>query len=450
MALVAAVMANVHLACVVCGASVAWVALLAPRRRFLLAGLGAALFALAAILVALPGWLHNLVSLVQHHGADGGETQGLVWRRIGLLPWAAFAVVAWMVSFGGAQIGREYRGRVNGAIAVLVPFLIAFLVAPRFGMEASPKYLAHLGPACAVAVALPIGLVAGAALRRVSGRLSQACELITPFAVAVAIATPTAPTERTPTLQDLRMVARILHDERGWDGPRMLESAKAMEQTLLLTGLRQLGTPQRTSNSSAADRETAVLMTVEADDLPEPLPANWRVVRRLRDAAIVLVFMESRIDWGRFEVCVLPGDGQTETCRDASLREMPAPTEPLIVPGMPPAAMRSRARLRLRLPLRPAASGFTDEVFMPRSQGLCGGRIIGISDDVVHVDADGRHAVIPAREPGSGTPITLDLEWNILSPECDGTAYDGWPPLIVEGDAASVRPLEMVLRKREG
>ncbi len=454
-ALVGAVMANVHLACVLTGASVLWVALLAPRRRFFLTVFAALLFAAATLVVAPPCWLNDLASLLHHQGS-GGSTGVRRLQGAEFLRWGAFAVGAWLASlFGRAPALMEYRHRSQGALAVLVPFLAAFVVAPYFGLDAGAKYLAHVRAACAIAAALPLALVAEAALQPQSRRrlrllLDRAVPIV--LASLMVVLKPqagTADEEGPPTMADLTAVASTLRHERGWNLTTTFERLKAPHGMVVLTGLRYLGgaTDADAASPVSEDSETsALLISLRADELPQPLPSNWKIVRRSRRMAVVLVHTQSRIDWSAFTACVRPANDPARVCAETGFRFAGAESH-FGLPGMPTAVMRSRDTLTLRLHVRPAGSNFTDEVFLPRLPDVCGGRIASDSEGALHVAADRRHATL---SPGQPSPSTIELEWDILSPECDGTAYDGLPPFFVEADTADAELLEAILRKREG
>ncbi len=456
-ALAAAVMANVHLACILTGGSVVWVALLAPRRPFRLAAFGATLFVLATFVVAPPGWLHNVTSLLQSHRPPDGVTGVVTWQSNPVVPWAVFAVGAWLASLAvRTPTWVEYRRRSQGALAVLVPFVAAFLVAPRAGLDANAKYLAHVRAACAVAAALPLAVVADALLRplrqvnEVLSGIISVFEHSLPFALALCLPfMVTVADERTPTIGDLDTVAHILHDERGWDVERMIENVKAPAPTTILMGLRRLaGEANAPTPVVAAVGDSALLMVLELDDLPQPLPLNWKVVRRSARAAVILVLLQSRVDWKKFEVCMRPANGPEQPCVEAGWRiDETVPT--LSVPNMPPSG-RSRGTLKLRLPLRPAVPGSSEEIYMPRMHDICGGQIAAISGSKYQIAADRRSAALMAPEPGQTGPSTIEIEWHLDSPECSVWAYDGLPPFFVEGDAASVRLMAAILRKREG
>ncbi len=449
-ALVGAVMANVHLACVLTGASVLGVALLAPQRRLFLAIFAAVLFAAATFAVAPPSWLHNFSSLLHHRGSSGSTAGGM--QGVDLLLWAAFAVGAWLASwFSRAPAVVEYRHRSRGALAVLVPFLAAFVVAPHFGLDPNSKYLAHLKAACGIAAALPLALVADAVMQSLSRRgLRLPLERAAPIVLAALMIIPQplsrgADDENLPTMADIAAVTTMLHEQHAWNLTDTLERLKTPEGMVVRTALRHLGGSVDAAPAVAEDSESsALLMILRADELPQPLPSNWQIVRRSRRTAVALIHVQSRIDWSTFAACMRPADDPTQECVETSFRFASGTLS--AVPGMPRSDVRSRGTLSLRLHLRPAVSDFTDEIFLPHMFNVCGGRVASASDGALHVAADRRHATL---SPGHPSPSTIELEWDILSSECDGTAYDGLPPFFVEADSADARMLETILRKRE-
>lgn len=454
-ALVAAVMANIHLACVLTGASVVWVALTAPRWRMLLAAYGAILFALATFAVAPPTWMHNLTSLLQRNGPRGHAVV-VTGPNEAMVAWTAFAVGAWVVSYVmRAPAWNAYRRRAHGAIAVIVPFVAAFLIAPRFGLHPEAKYLLHVKAASAIAAALPIGLAVRAIVRALSMQpLLSLVESVVPWALAFVVALPgprgvtagalRADDERMPTMRDVTAVARILRDEHGWDVARMIERLKTPHGLPVLDGLKRAAEAGRPRDAVAPDgTSSAVLMVVDTADLPDTLPSSWTVVRRSASAATVLALLQSRVDWSALMICMQASDGSPQRCERSGWRlDDEVATS---VPHMPPGG-KWRGTLQLWLPLRPA--DFAGALFMPRRLFVCGGRIVG-ADGRIDVDADQRHARIPAAAPGED-PALIKLEWNVGSPECDVLAYDGLPPFFVEGEVASARVVEEILRKREG
>lgn len=461
-ALVAAVMANVHLACVLTGASVLWVALLAPRRRLLLAVFGAALFGLATVALAPPTWLHNLTSLLQHPAghpnlpASAPNNPTLLWSLFAVCAWLASAVIrapAWI----------DYRRRAQGAMAVMVPFLAAFLIAPRFGLYAEPKYMLHLKAACAIAAVLPLALVVETALRAVSRRLLPTVESAVPFVLAALIVLPgslrvsasgfSSDDEQTPTVDDVTTAAHILRGEYGWDVAHVLERLKTPHGVTVLIGMRQAleaaaaSRPEGGTGAPPTDApDNAIMMMIGAQDVPDPVPSNWRVVRRAEHAATVLVLAESPLDWRTFGLCVRPAHDSEWKCTETGWRFDAAGR--IFVPDMPPPGLGWRGTIRMSVPLRPTAPGDSAAIFMPRRFSICGGRIAAQPGDAVRVDADGRRATVETR-PDRTVPSRITLEWEIGSPQCEVSAYDSVVPFIVEGNAESVRLVESILRKNE-
>jgi hypothetical protein len=362
-----------------------------------------------------------------------------------------FAIGAWAASFAVPHPAWVvYRRRAQGSIGVIVPFLAAFLVAPYFGLHAEPKYLYHAKAACAVAAGLPIGLIASALLRAVSMRLLLVVERALPFALALLMLVPragtlTASDERTPTVNDLAAVSGILGDQHGWGVLRMLQSLKTPSGVAVLGGLPLMPPASGTAPIAADTTSTAVLLVLEADDVPDPLPSGWSVIRRTAQAATVLVVMRSRIEWGEFEVCVQATGDSNEHCAKSGWRREGAR---ILVPGMPPPGQAWRGTVSMSLPFRGAA--FADTTFMPRMRFVCGGNIVSPSGGAVRVEPDQRHATIGAAEGGEATPTTIKLEWYVGSPECDVLTYDALVPFFVEGDAETVGLIEAILRKREG
>jgi hypothetical protein len=461
-ALVAAVMANVHLACVLTGASVLWVAVLAPRRRLLLAAFGALLFGLAAFALAPPTWVHNLSSLLQHPAGHPNPAASAAHNPT--LLWSLFAVCAWLASaVVRAPAWREYRRRAQGAMAVMVPFLAAFLIAPRFGLYPEPKYMLHVKAACAIAAALPLALLVGTALRAVSHRLRSAVESAVPFALAALLVMPGSlrgsangvgsDDERTPTVEDVTAVARILRDEQGWDVARVVERLKTPHGVTVLIGVRQAleaarqgPTADATGERPAGTSDGAILMRIGMPAVPDPPPSNWRVVRRSERMATVLVLTESPLDWSSFELCVRTAEAAEWTCTETGWRFDTIGR--IFVPGMPPPGLGWRGTIRMSVPLRPTPPGDGAAIFMPRLRSICGGRVVSRPGGRLRVDADGRRATVEAQADQT-VSSGITLEWDVGSPECEVSAYDGVVPFVVEGNAESVRRVESILHRNE-
>lgn len=452
-ALVAAVIANVHVVGIACGASIVWVGVVAPRRRWLLAAFGLAVFTIATVAIAPGTWSYDFTTLlVRPVGHPVVPTPAdnplLLWAIVGVGAWMAASVVpspAW----------RAYRRRAQGAIAVLAPLLAAFALAPRLGLYAEPKYLLHAKAAVAVAAALPVALLVRPlwrALPRVGGVLDG----LLPFALAVVLLRPgmvpglthgpTAADDPTPTLGDLRAAATILHDRQGWDARHARVGFKTEYGVTAQVGLEQALAPfgPAVAPPSTAPRD-ASLLVVATRELPAPLPPDWYVVRRWPQGASALVSLRSVIDWSAFDVCTL-ADGEAESTCTASGTRGGADAAGAIA-GMPPAGRGWRGRIRISATVRPVAKDESVAIFMPRVALACGGRIIAAPESFQR-DADGRRASATGPTPPSATS-RVELEWTVGAPECGPLTYDGAVPYVVEGDGETVRALEVILRGRE-
>jgi hypothetical protein len=339
------------------------------------------------------------------------------------------------------------------SFAVILPNIVAFLLAPYVGVHGDPKYLTQLKPACALAAALPIGFAASALLARMFGeRLRRLVEGATPFAAAavIAIAPPLTPVDadRAPTVGDLSAVARVLEEHR-WSTIEMLQGFMTAARVPALTGLLQLTSHSDATPALGSPRETAILLSIDADDLPQPLPADWKIVRRSAQSATVLIVQRSRLDWSRCEVCSRQGGASDEHCAAATWpsSDVGARDLTMALPQMPPAGGQWIGMLRLRLPLRIDPNGATGAIFMPRVSDSCGGRIGAVGADDAQISSDGRYATFSVSGPGVPE---AELQWDIGSNDCIAGMYQGLPPFVIEGDAVNVHLLATILRKEEG
>jgi hypothetical protein len=450
-ALVAAVMANVHVACLMAGVSVLWVSLLAPSRRLRLAALGFAVFALATFCIAPPSWLQNVASLVDRQPQPrmpgvGGAVAPSFWLRLTVV-----GVAAWLVSVPvRSAIWIRYRRRIQGALAVAVPMTIGSFIWPLFGMEANVKYLAHIEPASAIAACVPIGMVIHAFIRSLLGGIGampilRAIEATAPYALALVLPlTAPAVNDPTPTVRDLTTVADVLHREYGWDAADMIERVKSPSSVAILTALRKIGHAPGPSPRSDPDAPmTALLIAMANQELPTPLPTDWRIIHTGPRTATVLVLFGSRVDWRAFEVCMQPDEGSDRQCAPSGFVLNDTPV--FALRNMPRPGLQSRGTLTIHLAVRPGTAN--EAIFMPRLPQTCGGYIIDEQVPGMRVASDRRHAVIAGSEGGS--PTTVTLQWQLGSPECQGWSYEGLPPFMVAGDSRAVALIEPVLEKQE-
>ncbi|HYD50754.1 MAG TPA: hypothetical protein VEB21_20525, partial [Terriglobales bacterium] len=355
-AAVAAILTNVHLACVISAVSVVAIALFAPARRLRLALIAASGFAAATFLLAPPSWLTNFASIGSRGGSHGVvsapplDNPLTLWAWLGIAMWLA----AWLARTPAVVL---YRRQAAGAIALLLPFLLAFSVAPLVGIDAGTKYLAHLKAPTALAAALPLGWLAAAALARVMpAALHSLAERVGLVFVVALIAfpdprLPSAVGERVPTIADLNALQTILMAERGWRLPDVLERLKSPDAMPILTGFLFRSAQAAPAEPALQSDLAATVALLAPDELPQPLPADWQVVRRGTGAVTVLILGPSLIDWSRFEVC-----GADGACRQSDLR-LAAQGESLQAPHLPLPWPKPTGRLRLKLPLRAASAG---------------------------------------------------------------------------------------------
>jgi hypothetical protein len=451
-ALVGAVLANVHIACILSGVSVLLVALAAPHRRLVLAVFAAALFGLATVGLAPPAWLHNLASILQRPtGHPPGVTAQL---RNPLMGWLILALAAWPLSFASrAPAFSAYRRAALGPLAVIAPLVAAFLVAPRLGLHPEPKYLLHLQAACAIGAALPVVAVARTVLSGVFPPRLWNVERMVPFAVALVMAFPGRSIlgdglsrqfdEHTPTVADLSAVLGILQAEHGWSPAQVVERLRTPNGVAVVNGLPLMAVAKRDEPPPHDDVTTAFLLMLEHGDVPHPLPPGWRIVRRGPRTSTVLIMTPSRIDWRAFAVCVqAEGDAKRRCGKRSWALE---PSGRVSIPDMPPPGTGWRGTIEVMLPLRPLASGSAATIFMPRMPLVCGGRITSEPSHLLAVDGDGRRAILPADTAASAAIVKI--AWKVGSAECDPLAYDGLLPFFVDGDVATVEPIAAALRQ---
>lgn len=456
-ALVAAIMANTHLVCLVTGVSVVALALTAPRHRLPLAALGGGVFALATIAIAPTGWLENAIALLQSPGAR--TTATIAGVDTSTMGGALFGVVAWAAALGArSPAWKIYRRRVDGAVAVVAPLLIVFLGASLLGTPAEAKYLFHIKAAVALAAALPIAAALTAAARALgAARALPLVEALAPFVAAIAIALPgvalsgnavAAAQRQTPTVGDLVKTVQILGGELGWSPTQLLRQLKSPSGNAVLTGALQLaGHQPRTAAGDSDARTTAFLLVLRSSDLPRTVPSTWRILRRSTNAATVLVLARSPIDWSDFEVCTSTGAG-AQQCRRGEWQY--SEVTGIYVSGMPPGGSGWRGELRLRLRMYSAEKHAPAVLFLPRSPLECGGSVLSTSEGSLEVDSSRRLATLDQRRTTAHTPSTIEIAWNVGSRVCAASSYAGLPPFFIEGDRASVGPLVAALRAKRG
>jgi hypothetical protein len=452
-ALVAGVMANVHIICALTGVSVACSALAARRRRLLLAAVAVGVFSVAMIGFAPPSWQQNLLAALGQR-PDAPITATPTWPTMEVTWWTLLALAMWTGSLvTRAPAWTAYRRASIGALAVIVPTLTVVLIAPAFGFYTEAKYLVPVHAACAIAAGLAIGR-AGQALLLRWPVTSRAFELASPFVVALAIAggagLTVGYTELALTVDDLTAAAHLLRAEQRWDDRHMVRAFSAPARANTLTGLLQQQPTGEVPPRSETDvaHETATLIRVTDAELPDPPPPSWHVLRRSAGDATVLVLSRAQLDWRRFELCIPGPDDAAHRCDPVTWDGFdPRHDAVNALPHMPPAGVRWTGAFRLRVPVLTHAGAGAGAIFMPRGS-VCGGRIASLRGIAGTISDDLRRVTFAASRSHLASGY-LELEWSIGSPECDPSRYDGLPPFVIEGQATDVDRLERLFRGRE-
>jgi hypothetical protein len=239
------------------------------------------------------------------------------------------------------------------------------------------------------------------------------------------------------TLRDVEAIARILRDDRRWSQARVRDHVRALEGDTLSRAVLDVvpgGNPDRPHGEPGSDRDDddptdAVVLNLDATELPTELPPSWVVARRTPTTAAVIVFTPSWLDWRHYELCGA-SDGGRRCFHE----------------GEPTRRVTAHERVTLRVPLRvpPGAPVVPTHLFMPRLADLCGGSIVSVPGPSSHVDPDGRHAVLEGG-PGSGS---LEVAWDTDSRACP-EAFFVQPHFFLEAAAADAAMLEASLLRRE-
>jgi hypothetical protein len=432
-ALVAAVLANVHAAGAVTGAAVVWVALLAPRHRWRLAAFGALLFALATFAIGPVAWTRSFTHVWAAHSTAPRPRAAI---PSGLLGVELFCT---LVGFAAWRIRRRLpRDRnLDAAAALALPMLLALGLGGLAGLlPMHVKYLAHAVAAnallLAVTAAFPLSWLAERAPLRARWRSLAESALIGGAALYLALAHfgPPAPLGAFFNVGDVPEIARELH-ARNWSWSHVYRSLKGPEEIPLLESFGVLA-PDWPAGPPGDDPTNLLVFKVPRQQLPSPLPENWRVPHPDAAYPLVMIFARTALDWNHFEACDLIGDGPP-IC--AASRLALAEHEQLAcaycVPGMPSFATPTHT-VRLRIPVRADAAGSAHEIVMRRGGEICGGLILRTPGGV---PADDLRASWVTRD---GPPGELLIEWQAGTPACQHS-YSGFPPFFLEGDPETVR-----------
>jgi hypothetical protein len=444
-ALVGALLASVHSACVLSVVSVVWVALLAPRHRVKLAALGATVFVATALAIGPAAWIttaYHVLSVAT--GAAGGHhaaTSGMGAALAGYGALMALALCARLVA------RPEQRGLADVALAIALPMLAASFAAGAMStVPTNAKYLAHVAPAGAVLVtclaAAAVARTSGA-IARLTGRLAVAARVVS---VLFGAAIVSSVFRRLPLPTGIRSVRSLSFREaaaiprelaaRGFTYAQVYRSIRSPDSAEILASF-EIVAPAFPVGPGSDDPTLVYVAKVQTTALPRPLPEPWVIAAEDGDSTVVLVFARSFLSWKTFTAC------DRGACVESGL-SLPDDEKPLCVycvPGMPPFQSHGQHALELRMTVQATVGGAHAIVMGPPRPPLCAGTIASVPAGPASISADHRRATW-VEPPRSGSPQEVRLDWAIGSSECEMNAYSGLPPFFLEGDPGTVEQLE--------
>jgi hypothetical protein len=438
LALLTALLANVHSACALAGISVVWVALLPPAGRWRRAALSGFIFVAATFAMAPGSWMANThyvwTRLVGSHasGAHALEVRPLAGAADYFVLVMAGAVLAFVLRH---RLGPR-AAVLHAAVALALPMLGAMLVAQiASSVPTQPKYLAHIVAPLAVMLAGP----AGAVLQRVAPRRVLAAATFAPYAAAPLVAwlgQGHTTDVRELTFHDLMPLPAELQ-KRGWTYGHVYRSLKSPDDAIILSSLDVLA-PSFPAGPAGDDPTNVYVLKVPDAALPASMPADWHVLSTSPGASTLMIFARTALDWSRFEACdVAAASGPT--CQPSGLTHDGHEPCAYCVDGLP--AHRSSGTVELRLPFRPALTDRAWAVSMPRSWRVCGGKVDAVEGVPLARVSDGGRRATWTRPDGESRG-ELRLVWEQGSERCPAGTYTGFPPFFLEGDESTVRQLE--------
>ncbi len=449
-ALVASVIANVHAVCILSGASVVWIALLAPRRKLALACLGGLVFAASTFAIGPGTWISNAAHALSMVRGSGSWHGHVAWN-----PAALFSRYAWLAGLAASAAilarrspNAEVRGLVRAAAAISLPLLVASVAAESTTtVHTNDRYLAHAVAAGAVLTAAlvalaPAVLASMARPARDPARWSALCCVMASVLVISTLylqrrAAGVAGHDLDVTFNEASAIPREL-SARGWNYARTYRGLRSRQSAVILSSFDLLA-PGFPVGPAGDDPTSVYALKVRASAMPPALPQGWVVADRSATTTLVLVFARSSLDWGHYQAC--DSLATDRPCRDSglSLAADEMPTCVYCVPGMPPPNEPGHHALQLRIPVLPNAAGPSEAIFMPRRWDLCGGSVVQVSPTPATISADGRRATWVSSPEG---PSTVELRWEIGSADCSVHSYSGLPPFFIEGDPETVEAIE--------
>lgn len=441
----AAVVSEVHLAGGMAFLSVLWVVLLQPSRRVRQVVVATAVFTAAILLISPMTIAWDLDQLLARAGAASSGASRANHAFLSQLPDATaaltFLLPAIVLRLGRSWLGALPRG-LQGALAVCVPVTLAYSIGVAVGVlpAGSNHYLEHAWPARAVAIAVPLAIIASKAWEAVAAGVSLPVQVgrallwIAPLSFSLQAAWAQPPPERPqPHWADVQSLARLLHDDWQWDWPTVQRAVRSPEKSLLLNDLAVVVPEWPAERQPTRDHVAPVtVVAVTARDVPDPLPDGWFVVSRRTLYALLAIPTPSALQWDAQTACVEDLQGQQQ-CFDP-------PVEPRL-----PWTLQSRVldirRFSRRVPWR-GETGAVEVVAIPDLLLSCVGRVVQ-GPPGTEIDATGRSARLT-------TPGDVVFEWTPNTPGCavwDFLKQDD-PPFVLAGAPATVESMKRMIDPR--
>ncbi|MBW2261483.1 MAG: hypothetical protein JRG91_05865 [Deltaproteobacteria bacterium] len=447
-AVTAAVVSNVHAACLPLVLSVALVASLRSRRRVLAAAAWGA-GTLSVMFLLSPGmWSHQLASLFRPGGVllqpSLGSMSGPGVFEIAAVLAAAVLVVAWT------------RGPVSGSrlpllktlLAVLLPGLVIYASAEMLvQVTRAERYSVYLVPAFSLALvaacAWLLERIAPLAGRiRTTGWMRQAISFLALAAALAWIVFHAQPKSgHDLRFRDMWEIKQYLH-ALGWSLEDQYRHVKSPRQHALVSSL-MVYSPFESSGPDVGDEGRNVYVFKAAESrMPAALPDHWTASPRAEGMVMVTVLSPTWMDWSSFQVC-REQEGGTH-CRDSGLHLARRGYMDVMGP-MPGLRGEGRARgasVQVRFSVRIPPGAREHVILFPEILYACRGRVASVPAGSTIADGGRQAHLVTGSDPVDGT---LVLEWRPGSTDCPEYTFQGMVPFFIEAEPETAALMQSLL-----